>query len=125
MPSNASILLSPSSYYTVESVLKGHPDKVCDQVCDALLDAYLNADLHARVAIECMGVGDTIVVAGEVNSSATIDVERVTRSVYREIGYDANINVLNMIGRQSEQLAQAVSHGAAGDQGVMYGFACT
>lgn len=113
-----------SSRYTVESVLKGHPDKVCDQICDAVLDAYLLQDYGARVAVECMGTGSTLVIAGEVGSSVNIEVDRVAESVYEEIGYTDKLTVLNMVGSQSEQLARPVTHGAAGDQGVMYGFAC-
>jgi S-adenosylmethionine synthetase len=124
MLSNNQTLLSPSSRYTVENVLKGHPDKICDQICDALLDAYLLQDPYARVAVECLGAGSTAVIAGEVGSSADIEVDRVARSVYKEIGYTGDLTVLNMIGSQSEQLARAVAHGGAGDQGIMYGFAC-
>lgn len=124
MASNTLCLFPSSSCYAVESVLKGHPDKVCDQVCDAVLDAYLIQDRHARVAVECMGTGATLAIAGEVGSSANVEIDRIAESVYGEIGYTDKLTVLNLIGRQSEQLAQPVIHGAAGDQGVMYGFAC-
>ena len=124
MPSDSGPFFASSSCYTVESVLKGHPDKVCDQICDALLDEYMRIDHESRVAIECMGKSKTLVISGEVASSAEVDVELVSNSVYQEIGYHDCLNVTNVIGRQSEQLAGPVSRGAAGDQGVMYGFAC-
>jgi S-adenosylmethionine synthetase len=76
------------------------------------------------MAVECMGTGDTLTIAGEVGSSAEPEVVRVVESVYGEIGYTNKLRVLNMISRQSEQLSLPIIHGAAGDQGVMYGFAC-
>jgi S-adenosylmethionine synthetase len=115
--------LEPSCY-AVESVLEGHPDKVCDQIADAILDAYLAIDRAARVAIECLGCGDTLFLAGEVSSTEPVDVESIAREVYRAIGYTEQLRVVNMIQAQSSQLAGVVESGAAGDQGVIYGFAC-
>ncbi len=117
-------MIVDSSHYTVESVLQGHPDKVCDQIADAILDAFLHDDDHAKVAVECLGSGDNLFLAGEVCSKAEIDTEHIAQEVYRNIGYIEPLNVANHIQAQSLQLRRAVDSGAAGDQGVMYGFAC-
>lgn len=110
--------------YTVESVLEGHPDKVCDQICDTILDAYLEHDKFSKVAVECLGTGNHLVIGGEVFSNSAVNVEMIAQSVYREIGYDTSLEVVNKLNVQSEQLRQAVLSGAAGDQGSMYGYAC-
>ena len=110
--------------YTVESVLKGHPDKVCDQICDAILDKYLEQDNSSKVAVECLGTGNHLFVGGEVFSKSVIDVVTISQNVYKEIGYTTNLEVLNIINTQSEQLRKAVISGTAGDQGIMYGYAC-
>mgnify|MGYP000857688218 CR=1 FL=1 len=116
--------LPASNSYTVESVLEGHPDKVCDQICDTILDAYLEQDDSSKVAVECLGTGDYLVVGGEVFSAGVVDIETVARDTYKEIGYDTDLKVINKTNVQSEQMRQAVLVGAAGDQGVMYGYAC-
>lgn len=113
-----------NNIYTVESVLKGHPDKICDQISDGLLDAYLAADKDARTAIECLGTGNTLVVAGEVNSIHTVDVTKCCQELYHYITNESFINVINLLSQQSEQLTKAVKKGGAGDQGIMYGYAC-
>jgi S-adenosylmethionine synthetase len=110
--------------YTIESVLEGHPDKVCDQICDTILDAYLEHDKSSKVAVECLGTGNYLVVGGEVFSKSVVDIETIAQNVYREIGYDTRLEVANKLNVQSEQLRRAVLLGAAGDQGTMYGFAC-
>jgi len=112
------------SKYTIESVLKGHPDKVCDQICDSILDAYLRKDPLSHVAIESLGTGNELVIAGEVLSSAEVNVGNIANNVYSDIGYDNRINIIDKISKQSEQLRNVVNHGKAGDQGIMYGFAC-
>lgn len=112
------------SNYTVEAVLQGHPDKVCDQIADAILDAFLQADDQAKVAIECIGSGNRLVLAGEVCSKAEIDTQNCAQEVYHDIGYLEPLEVAGHIQAQSPQLRRAVDSGAAGDQGVMYGFAC-
>ncbi len=112
------------SYYTTEAVLEGHPDKVCDQIADAVLDAILQADAHAKVAIECLGTGSFLFLAGEIFADAEVDAEGVAHSVYKEIGYADKLTVIRRIQGQSSQLRRAVDSGAAGDQGIMYGFAC-
>ena len=110
--------------YTVESVLKGHPDKICDQISDGLLDLYMNADKNSRTAIECMGTGSTLIVAGEIDSKASVDVEESIKEIYKNITGDSNLNVVNLLSKQSGQLASAIQGGGAGDQGIMYGYAC-
>lgn len=110
-------------YYSVEAALQGHPDKVCDQIADTVLDAFLHADSNAKVAIECLGCGNQLHLAGEVSTSADVDVESIARGVYRDIGYTQAIHVSSHIQSQSAQLRGVVDSGAAGDQGITYGFA--
>jgi S-adenosylmethionine synthetase len=117
-------MLFDSSRYSVESVLQGHPDKVCDQVADSILDAFLQDDADAMVAVECLGCGDELYLAGEVSTKVQIDVERIARDVYRDIGYSQPLKVASHIQAQSSQLRRAVDSGTAGDQGIMYGYAC-
>ena len=81
-----------NSEYTTESVMKGHPDKVCDQISDAILDAYLQIDRNSHTAIECVGCGNRIIVAGEVKSEAEVNVENIVRNIYKQIGYQNEIN---------------------------------
>lgn len=114
----------PSNKYTVESVLKGHPDKICDQISDGLLDLYLENDLNSHTAIECLGTGNTLIVAGEINSIAEIDVEKRCKELYRHITGFSNLNIINLLSKQSHQLGKAIDSGGAGDQGIMYGYAC-
>ena len=108
---------------TVESVTEGHPDKVCDQISDAILDEYLSRDANSRVAVETFGSHGILMIGGEVTSSADIDVERVARELYKEIGYDDNLEVMINIEKQSPDIAMGVDTGGAGDQGIMYGYA--
>lgn len=109
--------------YTVESVTSGHPDKVCDQVSDAILDACLSQDPMSRVAVETFGSHGLLVVGGEVTTKARVDYEAVARSVYRDIGYKDELEVIVNISEQSPDIAAGVDPGGAGDQGIMYGFA--
>jgi len=109
--------------YTVESVAKGHPDKVCDQISDAILDEYLKQDPMSRVAVECLGSGNLLVIGGEVTSKGLVDVEKVARDVYREIGYQDELEIIVNISQQSPEIAHGVDNGGAGDQGIMYVFA--
>ena len=124
--------------FTSESVSEGHPDKVCDQVSDGVLDAHLTGDPDSRVACETLVTTDLIVVAGEITSSQKVDHEKVARDVVRNIGYvgtegfDADsCEVLVKIDAQSADISQGVTVGAgrheeqgAGDQGLMFGYAC-
>src|SRR3990167_8540103 len=112
------------SFYTVESVTSGHPDKICDQISDAILDAYLVGDSQSRVAIETFGSHGLLVVGGEVTSNADVDAAQIARDVYREIGHEDGLKIITNIIQQSPDIAQGVDTGGAGDQGIMYGYAC-
>jgi len=122
--------------FTSESVSEGHPDKVCDKISDAILDAYLAQDPTARVACETLATTHTIVVAGEICSDAHIDVETIVRKTLKEIGYTdeaiginaATCEVINLLHKQSPDIAQGVDEDeagviGAGDQGMMFGYA--
>ena len=111
--------------YTVESVTCGHPDKVCDQISDAILDTCLLQDPFSRVALESFGSHGLLVLGGEVTTGADIDYEQVARKVYRGIGYDdSSLEVLERVSAQSQEIASGIQDEGAGDQGIMYGYAC-
>ena len=123
--------------FTSESVSEGHPDKLCDQVSDAVLDAILAQDKNARVACETLAKTGAVIVAGEITTSAWIDIEAIARKVVTDIGYnnsdvgfDGNTcAIINMIGKQSPDINQGVDRKSpeeqgAGDQGLMFGYAC-
>ena len=95
--------------YTTESVLQGHPDKICDQISDALLDAFLMQDCNAHTAIECLGSGNNLIVAGEISTqNKRVDIEKIVNDVYQSIGYCEKLNILNFLTSQSRQLNDAV-----------------
>ena len=108
---------------TAESVTEGHPDKVCDQIADALLDAHLSRDPESRTAFEIFGSHGMLAIGGEVSSKAEVDIEAVARKVYKEIGYDDELELFVNLEVQSPDIAQGVDTGGAGDQGIMYGYA--
>jgi S-adenosylmethionine synthetase len=125
-----------SYLFTSESVSEGHPDKVADQISDAVLDAILTQDKRGRVACETMVKTGVVIVAGEVTTSAWVDVEALVRKTVLAIGYDssemgfdgASCGVVNIIGKQSPDIAQGVDRKdekkqGAGDQGLMFGYA--
>ncbi len=111
------------SIHTVESVTKGHPDKVCDRISDAILFACLEQDPNSRVAVETFGCHGLLIIGGEVTTTAKVDYESIGRRVYRETGYNDELEVIVRIAQQSPDIAQGVDVGGAGDQGIMYGFA--
>ena len=119
--------------FTSESVTEGHPDKIADQISDAILDAILAKDPMSRVACETLVTTGMAIVAGEITTKAVIDHQEVVRSTIAEIGYtrgkygfDAETcAVLSSIHSQSPDIAMGVDTGGAGDQGLMFGFACT
>ncbi|QZE12103.1 methionine adenosyltransferase [Mycoplasma sp. Ms02] len=114
--------------FTSESVGRGHPDKVCDQISDAILDEYLKLDPHAHVAIETLASGNNIVIAGEVSSSAKVNVIDIAQNVLRVLGYFSyDLNFITDIKKQSPDIAMGVvkenEEIGAGDQGIMFGYA--
>jgi S-adenosylmethionine synthetase len=128
--------MSRKYLFTSESVSEGHPDKMADQISDAVLDTILAADPRARVACETLVKTGMVLVAGEITTSAWVDLEELVRKVILDIGYDssekgfdgASCAVLNAIGKQSPDINQGVDRGdpraqGAGDQGLMFGYA--
>ncbi len=111
--------------FTSEAVSIGHPDHVCDMISDSVLDSCLREDKNARVACETMAKDDFIVLSGEISTSANINVEQIVKDTIKKIGYTYTPRVLNLLSKQSPDIAQGVDVGGAGDQGIMFGYANT
>ena len=109
--------------YSNEIVFRGHPDKVCDQISGAILDACLRQDKSSRVGVECCGGKFAVFITGEITTSANINIEETAERVLQGVGYP-HIEVINDIGMQSPDIAQGVDIGGAGDNGMMFGYAC-
>jgi len=118
--------------FTSESVTEGHPDKIADQVSDAVLDAIIGQDPTGRVACESLLTTGLVVVAGEISTSCYVDIPRIARDTIREVGYTRakygfdyeTCGVITAIDEQSSDIAMGVDKLGAGDQGLMFGYAC-
>jgi S-adenosylmethionine synthetase len=121
-----------SYVFTSESVSEGHPDKICDAISDGILDAIFKEDPNARVACETFVTTGLVLVGGEITTKAYVEVQDIVRATIREIGYTSaeykfdadSCSVLNAIHSQSPDIALGVDKGGAGDQGIMFGYAC-
>ncbi|MFA6486276.1 MAG: methionine adenosyltransferase [Candidatus Magasanikbacteria bacterium] len=130
--------MSEKYIFTSESVTEGHPDKICDQISDAVLDTLLAQDPRSHVAVECFTTTGLVIVGGEVSTRGYVDVQKITREVLKDIGYNDpaygidydHAGILVSIHEQSPDIAQGVDkkkveQQGAGDQGLMFGYACT
>ncbi|MCE0495509.1 methionine adenosyltransferase [Vibrio salinus] len=126
-----------SYLFSSESVAEGHPDKIADQISDAVLDAFLLRDASAKVACECLLKSGMVIIAGEINSSVTINTESIVRSTIKQIGYNSQntgfdgntCGIINMLGKQSDNISEGIQGNTpeqqgAGDQGITFGYAC-
>ena len=119
--------------FTSESVTEGHPDKIADQISDAILDGVLEQEPHGRVACETLVTTGLVIIAGEITTKGYVDFPSVAREVLRDVGYTRSeygidyetCGVISSVDRQSSDIAQGVDTGGAGDQGLMFGYACS
>jgi len=126
-------MASEEYLFTSESVTEGHPDKIADQISDAVLDAIISQDPKGRVACECLLTTGLVVVAGEITTSCYVDIPRIARDTIRDVGYTRakfgfdheTCGVIAAIDAQSSDIAMGVDALGAGDQGLMFGYACT
>lgn len=123
--------------FTSESVSEGHPDKMADQMADAILDAMISQDPKSRVACDVLIKNNTVIVAGEITTTAHVDVDNIVRNVAKDIGYNdlslgfdaGSCQIISLLSRQSPDIAAGIDHGikedqGAGDQGTVFGYAC-
>ena len=112
--------------YSNEIVFRGHPDKVCDQISDAILDECLKGDKSSRCGIEVVGGKGKIFITGEVTTNSKLDIKSITKRVLEDIGYETNYEIIDNLGKQSQDIALGTNDNVngAGDNGMMFGYAC-
>ena len=114
--------------FTSESITEGHPDKICDRIADSILDEALRQDPASKMAVEATIKDDFVLIYGEANTKAKLEYEEIAKEVIREIGYTEEYEVLVKVREQSSEINHAVVQDdgeiGAGDQGIMFGYAC-